>query len=258
MKTTPYRVYLVLITLLIGVPSLFAQEENEEVPEWRRKFENLDPNMKKKFSEQFLEANRLFRQKRIFEAINAINEAEKIHKDLPDLLNLKGACYVEFRDFEPAQNLFQKAAEIVPDNADITFNLAEIFFVTEKWPEAETSFTKALDLLPEDKRIQMRRLIEFKLLLVKIRLQKNEEVETLAAKYGFDDDSPFHYYSQSALAYERDDRKKAEEWLRIARRIFRQGEALTPWQDTMIEFGYIESFYGGDLEDAGVPNAEQP
>jgi len=69
----------------------------------------------------------------------------------------------------------------------------------------------------------------------------------LANKYDFLDDSPFYYYAQAAIAYESDDTIKAEEWLAICSRIFRDPQILAPWQDTLVEFGYIKSFYGDDL-----------
>jgi hypothetical protein len=59
-----------------------------------------------------------------------------------------------------------------------------------------------------------------------------------------EDDSPFYYYAQAALAYESKNTLKAEEWLAIASRVFRNPAALASWQDTLIEFGYIKSFYG--------------
>jgi hypothetical protein len=39
---------------------------------------------------------------------------------------------------------------------------------------------------------------------------------------------------------------KAEEWLAIAGRIFQDPNVLAPWQDTLVEYGYIKSFYGDD------------
>ena len=54
------------------------------------------------------------------------------------------------------------------------------------------------------------------------------------------------FYAQAALAYEKEDLVKAEEWLAIANRIFQDPNVLAPWQDTLVEYGYIKSFYGDD------------
>jgi tetratricopeptide (TPR) repeat protein len=196
----------------------------------------------------------LYGQKRIFESLNEIAEAEKIQKEYPGTLNLKGLCYLEFRDFKIAREHFVAALALSPKDGKIIFNLAELDFVTKNWVSCEKNFNEAL-LLTNEKEMQLTRLIEFKLLLAKIKLNKTEEVETLSKKYSFHDDSPFHYYAEAAMAYEKEDGEKAEEWLRICRRVFRKPELLAPWQDTMIEYGYIRSFYGGDLED---PSAVTP
>ena len=73
-----------------------------------------------------------------------------------------------------------------------------------------------------------------------------DEVTILAGKYTFEDDSPFYYFAQAALAYDNKDLIKAEEWLAMAGRIFRDPNVLAPWQDTLVEYGYIKSFYGED------------
>ena len=88
--------------------------------------------------------------------------------------------------------------------------------------------------------------MEFKILLCKNKLGKKEEVTILAEKYDFLDDSPFYYYAKAALAYDAKDLVKAEEWLATAGRIFQDPNVLAPWQDTLIEYGYIKSFYGSD------------
>jgi hypothetical protein len=89
-------------------------------------------------------------------------------------------------------------------------------------------------------------LVEFKILLCKKKLGMKEEAKALAEKYDFQDDSPYYYYAQAALAYDDKNLVKAEEWLAMAGRVFRDPNVLAPWQDTLVEYGYIKSFYGDD------------
>jgi len=93
----------------------------------------------------------------------------------------------------------------------------------------------------------MRRLVEFKILLCTLKAGSKEDAVKLADKYEeISDDSPYCYYARAALAYQSGDEAKAEGWLAMASRVFGRPEILSPWQDTMIEFGYIKSFYGSD------------
>ena len=161
---------------------------------------------------------------------------------------MRGACYVEIRSFDKATVAFNKALQLSPDNPSINFNIAEVSFVTKKWQESHDLFTKILLDLPKDN-LGLCRLVEFKILLCKKKLGLKDEAVALAKKYGMDDDSPFYYFANAAIAYDDKDLVKAEEWLAMASRIYRNPEALSPWQDTLVEFGYIKSFYGGELKE---------
>ena len=88
--------------------------------------------------------------------------------------------------------------------------------------------------------------MEFKILLCKKKLGLDDDVLILADKYDYLDDSPYYYYCKAALAYEEENLIEAEQWLARAKRIFRDPNVLAPWQDTLVEYGYIKSFYGED------------
>lgn len=242
---------LLTALVLTIAPPLSAQEDEParpDVPAWQMNFENLPPEDRQRYAELMMRASTLFNQKRIFEALNAANDAAAIFDSDPACMNLKGACYVEFRDFPTARDLFLKALALTPDNTSVLFNLAEMDFVTGQWEECHRRMGELLEVI-NPKAIDMRRLVEFKLLLAKLKTNRVDEARELAGKYDFLDDTPFHYYASAALEYHDGDRTKAERWLGSARRVFRTPETLAPWQDTLIEFGYIKSFYGGDLGD---------
>jgi len=211
-----------------------------------KEFTNLPEESRKQFTKNLEEAAKYFQQKRVFESLDEVAKATAIFANSPALLNIKGACYVEFRDFEKARVCFTKALELQPGVPTVIFNLAEVEFCSQQWKAALDRFTSLLPKIPE-KDLAMRRLIEFKILLCKIKVGKLDEAREMAVKYDFLDDSPYHYYANAVLEFQKKNTVKAEEWLAIASRIFRDPATLSPWQDTMIEYGYIKSFYGGDL-----------
>lgn len=209
-------------------------------------FLNLPEEKRKEFIKHLGEANRIFQQKRIFETLDELDKAAAIFADSPEIHNLRGSCYVEMRAFDKALAEFEKAASFSKDNPSINFNIGEVYFVTKEWQKAHDIFEQVMKLLPPDN-VALGRLVEFKVLLCKKKLGKQDEVTILAEKYDFLDDSPFYYYAQAALAYEDNNLIKAEEWLAIAGRIFRDPNILAPWQDTLVEYGYIKSFYGEEM-----------
>lgn len=259
-----------LLTILLGVVSAMAQEQTapnaaaaaaesaakaEQAPVQdmlpnQKAFLNLAEERRKDFIKHLNEANRLFQQKRIFETLEQLQKAEIIFNESPEIFNLRGSCYVEMRAFDRALEDFNKALTLSEANPSIRFNIAEVYFVTREWQKALEVFEKVLKDLPSQS-VALGRLIEFKILLCKNKLGKKDEVLILSEKYDFLDDSPYYYYAKAALEYEANNPVKAEEWIATANRIFQDPNILAPWQDTLVEYGYIKSFYGGDeLPDA--------
>lgn len=221
-----------------------AAAKGELLPN-QQAFLNLPEESRKEFVKHLSEANRIFQQKRIFETLEELDKASAIFKDSPEVYNLRGSCYVEMRAFDKALVEYNKAVAFSKDNPSIDFNIAEVYFVTKKWQQSADLLEKILKQIPPEN-ISLSRLVEFKILLCKKKLGQKDEVAILAEKYDFLDDSPYYYYAKAALAYDAKDLVKAEEWLATAGRIFQDPNVTAPWQDTLVEYGYIKSFYGDD------------
>jgi len=248
MKAIPLLSLFVLLTPLSAQNATPPAEKKPEAVKQellpnQKAFLNLPEETRKDFIKHISEANRLFQEKRIFETLEALDKATKIFPDSPEILNLRGSCYVEMRAFDKALADFKKAAELSKDNPSIEFNIGEVYFVTKEWQKCSDLFEKISKLIPKEN-MALGRLVEFKILLCKKKLGRDKEAKALAEKYDFLDDSPYYYYAQAAIAYDDKDLIKAEEWLARASRIFQDPNVLAPWQDTLVEYGYIKSFYG--------------
>ena len=223
-------------------------EESQPKLTTDEKFSNLPAEKRTEFVQHLQEASKLFGQKRIFESLDEIAKAKEIFPDSPDLSNLEGSCYVEFRDFDKARKFFEKALELSPDSTSVLFNIAEVDFCSRNWDKAAKEFTELLPKLT-GKQASMKELAEFKILLCKLKTGQVEEARKMVDNHGFMDDTPYYFFAQAAISFHDGKTAKAEEWLGRAVRIFRNPRILAPWQDTLIEFGYIKSFYGGDLQE---------
>lgn len=250
MKAISFLSLLVLATPLVAQNDAKPAEKQPDgavaayTPN-QQAFLNLPEESRKEFIKHLSEANRLFQQKRIFETLEELDNAEKIFADSPELYNLRGNCFVEIRAFDKALTQFEKARAFSKDNVSLDFNVAEIYFVTKEWKKSLEMLDKLLKNLPP-KSIALSRLVEFKKMLCMNKLGMKDEATSLAGKYDFLDDSPFYYYAQAALAYEKQDTMAAEAWLARANRIFRDPNVISPWQDTLVEYGYIKGFFGDD------------
>jgi tetratricopeptide (TPR) repeat protein len=235
-----------ILPLLFLCSLLHAEEVKENdtpnLQENQKEFLNLPEDKRQEFIKNFGDANRFFQQKRIFESFEALEKANKIFDESPEIFNLFGSCYVEIRNFEKASEFFKKASELSPDNASIKFNIAEVYFVSKEWKKSHDLFQEVLKQTPESN-IALSRLIEFKILLCKSKLGQEEEVVIMSEKYDFLDDSPYYYFAKAAVAFQKKNDQEAEQWLARAYRIFRDPAIIAPWQDTLVEFGYIRSFF---------------
>jgi tetratricopeptide (TPR) repeat protein len=257
MKALSFFSLLVLVNPLVAQTAVIPTKEvpaadSKTLSPNQQAFLNLPEERRNEFIKSLGEANRLFQQKRIFETMEEVGKAEKIFADSPEIYNLRGSCFVEMRSFDKALADYQKALTYTKDNPSIEFNVGEVYFVTKEWKKCLETFEKIQKTMPDDPTtLALRRLVEFKILLSKKKLGMDEDAKAMAEKYDFLDDSPYYYYAQAAIAYDNKDLIKAEEWLAIANRIFQDPNILAPWQDTLVEYGYIKSFYGDDSAPGG-------
>lgn len=239
-------------------PSELNLDKTPELSEAQKEFTNLPEQKRIDYVNHVNEANRLFGQKRIFEALEQTDSARKIFDQNPDILNMVASCYVEFRDFTKARDYYNKALALAPRSSVILFNIAELEFVTRNWQACLDQLKEVLPMVPEAG-LQTKRIIELKMLLCHIALNQVNEANALANKYDpLRDDTPFYYYAQACLRYREKNLIKAEEYLQMANRVFENPAYIAPWQDTLIEFGYIASFYGGDPNGGEAPNVSSP
>ena len=251
---------------LLVLPS-FSQETGEEekvreTPEYVARFTNLSEEKRQAYGEHKGKAETYFRQKRTFESLEQIHQASKIFDEDPSLWNLQGSCYVEFRSFKKAQAAFRRALALDDRNTGVLFNLAEMDFVTKNWKGCVEKMSLLMERLEEGSdgemnqgALELHQLALFKKMLAMLKLGQKEEARQLAKDNWEDwDDTPFTYYSKAALAYSEGDEEEANRWIMSAIRVFGGANQVANWQDTLIEFGYLRSFYGGDEGDIDVSN----
>jgi tetratricopeptide (TPR) repeat protein len=264
-----------LVAIALTAPQLIAKEAAtsqtpspaKNAPTERYKnainaFSNLPEEVRISFLKKRNEAGILFQNKRIFETLEATRELNEVFPDDPQVINLRGACYVELRDFPKAMEQFVLSKDITGPSLNVMFNMGEVAFVSRDWNKALEIFKQALEIAPENA-LQMKRLVEFKILLSHIGLSNDaklgadvrkshaETVKAMSALYDYRDDSPFYYYANSALNYSLDNKEKGLQFLNKGRRVYSgSAQTLASWEDTMTEFGYIKSYYGNEQKPA--------
>jgi tetratricopeptide (TPR) repeat protein len=261
MKSTfsvPALLALALITLTtqLNAQSAPASAPSEMGKKMMAEFMKLPEEQRIEFNKNVRLAQKLYQEKRIFDALQAIDELEKTHKNHPACLSLRGGCYVEMRAFDKAYVIFEKLQELSPNSQNIMFNLAELDFVMKNWASSHKRFTKLLTILPQSNK-SLRQLSEFKLLLCNLKMGRTDEAKSMQNKYGEWDDTPYYHYAPAAILFHEGKDEDAKKILRDALFIWRDRAQLSSWQDTLIEIGYVRSLYGQDQPEGntGLPGA---
>ena len=190
------------------------------------------------FSKLLESARKSFDERHVRSALAALEEAGGLYESNPDLLNLRGSCHVELRDFGKALTDFSGALEKLPYNPFILFNIGEVHFVSKRWDDATKSFTQAKDNLPPESDA-LRQLIDFKLMLCEIGRGNQDGFKALADTNTQVQGTPLSEYTNVVRAFQAEDPDAARDALNAVAKLFPGAETRAPWNDTLVEFGYL-------------------
>lgn len=241
-------------------PEQKAQAEQEQ--KILDAFSNLPKEKRLEYLKLRNEASKLFQEKRIFETFELLSQLEEIFPDDPQVINMRGACYVEIRDFKKARREFLRGQKLTGENFNILFNLAELSFVSKSWKSALNQLDNLL-VKGEDIALHTKHLIDFKIYICLIKLAKDESLTaeqradyakraaTYVDLHGYLDDTPYFYYVRSAKARSEGDLNEATKWLIKGRTVFSEAPSImAAWEDTMSESGMVDSFFNENSAEA--------
>ncbi len=192
-----------------------------------------------KFRDLIVESQQLQSQKKYTDALEKIHQAEALQPNHPIIANARGSIYTAMRDFDKAEEFFRKAKEQNPDNFEPKFNLTELAFVRGKYAEAELSFRDLLKQHPKIRQ-EVRHLVQFKILVCQLKMDKVSEAEAMMKAFTFMDDTPAYYFAKAAFAFQKNQKADAQDWLTKAGTIFKLPDNA-PYLDTLMEAHWVES-----------------
>jgi len=215
------------------------------------KLKSLTPDQQEKVKKALSEASAFVGGIRLQEALQRLVDAEVLAPDLFMVHNLRGAVFTKMRLFGKARESFKKAQELHPTSFHPKFNLAEIEFVeaadkarSGDEAAAKTQFASAQKmfeaLIPTNPEIGTRRLMEFKVVICKLKQGLTEEAEKAVKAFSYIDDEPVYYLGHAAIEFNRGDKAAAQEWIDSANRIYAP-QQISIYMDSFIEVGWVET-----------------
>ena len=195
--------------------SLLTADERKELARWRNLARYQPPVI------DYLKAQVLTAEKRYPEALAALERVTEAHLVRPGLFLQTGDLYLRLRRWRDAQQVYEKALAIDPDNAHAHIGLCRMALRRRRFATAAQS---ALDAL---QRIYHYPLAHFLLGLALVGLKEYERAaEAFRAAISFNPNFPeAHVRLAALLAKHLGDAESAREHRRLARRMRRRGAA---------------------------------
>ncbi|MCB1276197.1 tetratricopeptide repeat protein [Prosthecobacter sp.] len=219
-----------LLILTLGAASAWSQTSKPA----------SQPQTSDEVKKLLMEARDMRVQQRFTDALEKLDAAEKLAPNVADIYALRGDIYLapRRRDFELALPQFEKAAELQPDSPLPKFNLAEYYFVKHDFDTALKAFTKLTADYPKLPMV-IRHLVHYKRALCELKLGHRPAAEKIVADtFTFMDDTPAYYFSKSALAFDQDDKAKANEWIQRGVAVFK-AQRCEPYYDAFKELRWV-------------------
>jgi Tfp pilus assembly protein PilF len=186
-----------------------------------------------KFNEALLEVRKLAAAQQHQQALDKLAEAESIKPNNAVVHNARGSVYTSMKDYGKARESFAKAEALKPGAFESRFNLTELDYVQGNYEAAAASFTALLAAqakLP----LPIRSLVQFKVLVCKLKLGKVAEAEELVKSFDFKEGTPPSFFTKALHALQKGDQAAANEWLAKAQKTFKPGE-IVPYLDALVE-----------------------
>ncbi len=240
------RLLSTFLFLTLGLTATLAQEAPKAADIAAAK-SPLSDEVKK----LLLEARDMRIQQRYTDALNKLDEAEKLNPNAADIYALRGDIYLapRRRDFDLALPQFEKAAQLMPESPLPKFNLAEFHFVKHDFDTALKRFSQMITDYPKLP-MAIRHLIHYKRALCELKLGHRPAADQIIAdNFTFMDDTPAYYFCKSAIAFDTGDTDKGNEWIKRAVAVFK-AQKCEPYYDAFKELRWVPDLDFGMPQDA--------
>jgi len=143
--------------------------------------------------------------------------------------NLIGAIKTKQQEYEGAREAFNKALNNDPGFFPARFNLGELYFLEKNYDQALTYFENLRNAYPGNE------LVEFKLVLIFLKLDDQERADRLIGRMRFPGETPAWYFAKAASLGTRGERREARKYLATARQLYRDNLEL--FEESLKESG---------------------
>lgn len=194
--------------------------------------DDLPTDPEEKYKVTYVRAAQAFSRNDLQNSIKFLDLADQAKPGQANTANLRGAIYTRQRDWPKAQAAFEEALKLQPDLPMAQFNLGEVLFLNNKYPEARQRFQTFLNSQPKND------LGLYKIYLCDLLGGDQAKAGDFLNSLQPSPVSPIYYFSKAAEAFVRGDKVAAMEFVGSAYRIY-PPDANATFADSLVEKGYL-------------------
>lgn len=186
------------------------------------------------------EAEEAFQKRDLASALKLLDEADSLEPNQPSHMNLRGEILMEQKDFDQAEDFFQKALKVDPKFREAQYNLAQIPFKKKEYGKARDRLESLFAATPGGDKNQAAQLIKFKIFMTLLLEGKESRAQKMMDQFQFTGDTPALYYAQAAWEFQHRNPDKANDWITSARKIYSQALNIV-FADSFYDAGWLQS-----------------
>ena len=194
--------------------------------------EALPEDIEERYKVTYVRAAQCFARNDLDGALKYLDLADQAKPKQASNANLRGAIFTRKRDWEHAEASFREALKLQPDLPMAEFNLGEVLFLNNKYVESREKFQTFLNSQPNND------LGTYKMFLCDLLGGNTSKADSYVAKLQPNPSSPLYYFAKAAVAFYRNDKPAAMEFIGSAYRIY-PPEANSTFADSLVEKGYL-------------------
>ena len=209
--------------------------------------EALPTDPEERYRAAYVRAAQSFSRNDLDGALAALDLSDKDKPNQASNANIRGAIFTRKRDWAKAEEAFRLALKLQADLPMAQFNLGEVLFLNNKYPEAREKFQIFINSQPNND------LGLYKIYLCDLLGGNTSKAGSFLDSLKPSPNSPIYYFSKAAEAFHKGDKVAATEFVTSAYRIY-PPDANSTFADSLVEKGYLT----GEQATTPLPNDNRP
>jgi len=165
-------------------------------------------------------------------ALDRLDVADGIQKDVPDTWIMRGAIYAGQRAYEKAGDAFEKAAKLNPTDFWAPYNSAELLLLEKKYAAAAAAFER-LEVYGGHEE-----LVQFKVVFAYLLEGKPGAAKPVLDAMKFPSDTAAYYYAHAAWGFAHKDEKEGNYWSNAGLKVFGLDLCIA-FYDALVRVGWL-------------------